>query len=156
VRINFIRETKPGVPSACYFAARHQGPYKSYQVEIINRSVRSPDPGFTSENSWLMRKLTPEASSIDTEELNNTEDEAELFYNMGWEVANVHLGSPKEAIENVIKDLKNRSTSPGWLYSAATAMKAAIEQDFVLWQKYWSTHKSSTAPQPINLASPRL
>jgi len=148
------RETKPGVPSACYFAARHVAPYKSYQVDIINRSIRAPDPGFTSENGWLLRKLTPEAGSIDAGDLSNLEDEAELFYKMGWEIANVHIGSPKVAIEGVQNDLKNRPQ--GWLLSSATAMKSAIEQDFILWQKYWSTHKSSTAPQPIDLAAPKL
>lgn len=64
------RECKPAVPSASYFAASHPGPYVSRQLDIINASVRSPDPCFKYRDGWLLRRcgaLTPLPSDPDPE-----------------------------------------------------------------------------------------
>ena len=51
---------------------------------------------------------------------------------MGWETANIHLGSP-DAIKAVRKDLKARPA--GWLQAAAEAMSEATERDWREWKK---------------------
>eukprot|EP01098_Paradermamoeba_levis_P013643 TRINITY_DN6262_c0_g1_i1.p1 TRINITY_DN6262_c0_g1~~TRINITY_DN6262_c0_g1_i1.p1 ORF type:complete len:373 (+),score=107.49 TRINITY_DN6262_c0_g1_i1:174-1292(+) len=125
------RECKPMVPSACYFAANHPGPYETREMEdIIRLAVRNPDPVFRIENSWSIRRLSPDSSKIPLDKL-ALEEEQELVYYMGWEVANIHLGS-KHAIENVLVDLKSRPSS--WLVSAALEMKQAMAQDFEAWK----------------------
>jgi len=51
---------------------------------------------------------------------------------MGWETANVHLGS-RSAIRAVERDLKKR---PGnWLHRSAKAMAKAVIQDYKQWRK---------------------
>ena len=45
---------------------------------------------------------------------------------MGYETANIHLGTVKARV--LAKDLKSRSR--GWLYRAARAMQKAVVADF--------------------------
>jgi len=126
------RECKPAVASSCYFAANQEGPYESRQLEIVQRSVRSTDPFFFVENGWIIRRLSPDSSKIVMDGL-TLDEECELFYRMGWEVANVHLGSP-HAIENVKKDLASRPK--GWLLNASQLMKSAITDDYRVWRQH--------------------
>jgi len=143
------REAKPVVPSACYFAAHHSPPYKIHLAEIINRSVRSFDPNWKVENGWIIRRLSPDSGRIEIDKITSIDEEAEIFYWMGFEVGNIHLGSPKHAVDNVRNDLKTRP--PGWLHNASLEMKYAIEQDYKEWQNYYNTHiqKPSTQTLPI-------
>ena len=54
---------------------------------------------------------------------------------MGWETANVHLGSRKAGV--LAKDLKNRPRD--WLFKAAQKMEKALHDDW----KEWSNEKPS-------------
>jgi hypothetical protein len=51
---------------------------------------------------------------------------------MGWETANVHLGT-KGAPADILKDLRKRKA--GWLYKSAKAMGEAILNDWKDWRK---------------------
>jgi hypothetical protein len=51
---------------------------------------------------------------------------------MGWEVANIHLGS-KAAIPEIKKDLNKRPAD--WLIAAARDMAAATARDWKEWKK---------------------
>jgi hypothetical protein len=51
---------------------------------------------------------------------------------MGWETANVHLGSPG-AMPRVQDDLRQRP--PGWLAAAAQAMAEATMEDWRAWRR---------------------
>ena len=51
---------------------------------------------------------------------------------MGWETANIHLGSP-DAIKAVAKRPEKRPA--GWLLSAVEAMTEATERDWKEWKK---------------------
>jgi hypothetical protein len=50
---------------------------------------------------------------------------------MGWETANIHLGSRKPRV--LLADLKERPR--GWLYEAARKMEKAVLADWLEWQK---------------------
>ena len=58
-------------------------------------------------------------------------DELKLLRAMGFETANVHLGSAKPA--TIIKDLKKRPS--GWLHEAAHQMVDAVVEDWEDWRK---------------------
>jgi hypothetical protein len=51
---------------------------------------------------------------------------------MGWETANVHLGTPL-AIPDVRKDLKRRKSD--WLFEAARDMVKHVRRDWKEWRK---------------------
>jgi len=57
-------------------------------------------------------------------------DEERLLYAMGWETANIHLGS-RASIPAVLRDLKKRPAR--WLHHASKAMVAATRRD---WKNY--------------------
>ena len=50
---------------------------------------------------------------------------------MGWETANIHLGSNKE-IKAVKKDIAGREKH--WLHKAAESMLDAMESDYKEWK----------------------
>jgi hypothetical protein len=58
-------------------------------------------------------------------------DELKLLHAMGWETANIHLGS-KPAVSRVSRHLKKQRGS--WLYAAATAMEEAVREDWKDWK----------------------
>jgi hypothetical protein len=77
-----------------------------------------------------VRRLAPDCTKIPITELPTRRDVQTLLYCMGYEVANVHLGS-KKARSAVLKDLHARKTR--WLYDAARDMRKAVRQDFNDW-----------------------
>ncbi|MEO8448473.1 MAG: hypothetical protein ABI647_01710 [Gemmatimonadota bacterium] len=57
-------------------------------------------------------------------------DEGHLRYAMGWETANIHLGS--STARTILADLKARPKN--WLSSAAKWMAAQVEEDWQDWR----------------------
>ena len=57
---------------------------------------------------------------------------AHLLYAMGWERANVHLGTHK-AIRAIQRDLATRT--PKWLHRASKQMASATISDWTEWRK---------------------
>jgi hypothetical protein len=51
---------------------------------------------------------------------------------MGWETANIHLGTPR-AVKAVTRDLAKRPAK--WLHKAAKAMIRATERDWHEWRR---------------------
>jgi hypothetical protein len=58
-------------------------------------------------------------------------DEMELLWAMGWETANIHLGSGQGAA--ILKTLKQ--APDGWLQKGAKKMTAAVMSDWKEWRK---------------------
>jgi hypothetical protein len=73
-----------------------------------------------------VRRLAPDCSRIELSALPKVRDETRLLHAMGWETANVHLGSAKA--RTLAADLKSRPR--GWLYRAAKKMEKAVIADF--------------------------
>jgi hypothetical protein len=79
------------------------------------------------EGRWLVLRLSPYCSRIELTSLPRKRDEGKLLYAMGWETANVHLGSHK-MIPAIQKDLATRKTK--WLRGAAEQMMSVTISDW--------------------------
>jgi hypothetical protein len=87
------REAKDVVPSACLWAAgKRAGTGNPWLERTVKAAVRCADPFYEVKGRWLLRRLGPDCSRIDLEELQHHQDLASLLYSMGWETANIHLG----------------------------------------------------------------
>ena len=127
------REAKAIRPSAWVWSEK--SPSKElYGAKLAQRSLRVPDPFVHFHNRWLVRRLAPDCSRIELASLPRERDEARLLYSMGWETANMHLGSP-QAIRKVKRDLAQRKGR--WLHKAAKAMCKATLKDWEDWQANW-------------------
>jgi hypothetical protein len=82
----------------------------------------------------MVRRLAPDCSRIELSTLPQERDEARLLYSMGWESANLHLGSTTAA-ETVKKDLAARKGK--WLHKAVKAMSKATLRDWKDWRQNW-------------------
>jgi hypothetical protein len=134
------REAKGLAPSACTWAldnskggreslsrARSKGGYE----EAITSAVRVPDPFVCVRSRWIVRRLAPDCSRMELASLPRERDEAKLLYAMGWETANIHLGT-KRARKKIQGDLRRRGSD--WLEDATRRMRAALVEDWKQWR----------------------
>ena len=103
-----------------------------YGAKLVECAVRVKDPCVHFHGHWLVRRLAPDCSRIELASLPKERDEARLLYDMGWETANMHFGSPK-AIGEVKKDLAGRKGR--WLHKAAKAMFKVTLKDWEEWRR---------------------
>jgi hypothetical protein len=96
----------------------------------LEQAVRMTDPFVSCAGRWVLRRLAPDCSRIELATLPKAKDELKLLNAMGWETANVHLGSPA-AVGNLLKDLRKRPAK--WLLKASTAMARATMADWKEW-----------------------
>jgi hypothetical protein len=126
------REAKAMVPSSVHWLDASQGPSELMYQTIINRAVRSPDPFVQLRGHWIVRRLSPHCCRIELNVLPNDRDELRLLFAMGWETANIHLGS-HAAVKPVRQYLRN--LKPNWLAVAAKNMANAVTEDWRAWKK---------------------
>ncbi|MEO7652867.1 MAG: DUF2252 family protein, partial [Bryobacteraceae bacterium] len=124
------REAKVLAPSACAWARVGKFSTRILYDDILAGAVRCPDPFVAVHGRWIVRRLAPDCSRIELGALPKQRDEVRLLQAMGRETANVHLGSARSEV--LRKDLQSRPR--GWLFSAATAMKAAMLRDWEEWR----------------------
>lgn len=120
------REAKALAPSACFWAEQGKGTPRIRYEEILQCSIRCPDPFVRFQRRWIVRRLAPDCSRIELYALPKERDELRLLQAMGWETANIHLGSVKP--RTLAADLKKRPQ--GWLMQAARKMEKAVMADF--------------------------
>lgn len=126
-----VREAKELVPSGCVWASPQKLPQKVRCEELITCAVRVRDPFVHVRGNWIVRRLAPDCSRIELSTLPKSRDEALLLHSMGWETANVHLGS-REAVRAIVRDLARR---PGrWLHQAAKKMTKALTREWKEWK----------------------
>jgi hypothetical protein len=125
------REAKELVPSAWHWNEAGQGA-KIFYTTAITRAVRVTDPTVSAQQQWLVRRLAPDCSRIELNQLPEKRDELKLLRAMGLDTANIHLGTPKAAQE-IAADLQKRPSR--WLFNAAQAMKLATVNDWKQWRK---------------------
>jgi hypothetical protein len=125
------REAKALVPSACVWAAQRRLSEKLFYQTVLDQAVRCPDPFVHLQGRWIVRRLAPDCSRIELTSLPKVRDESRLLHAMGWETANIHLGSP-QAIAAVRRHLRTRPA--GWLHAAAKQMVEATMADFSQWR----------------------
>ena len=105
---------------------------KIFYSTVIARAVRVADPTVYTKQPWLIRRLAPDCSRIELNQLPAKRDELKLLRAMGLETANIHLGT-KNAVAKILADLRKRSSR--WLYDAARAMEWATINDWKQWRK---------------------
>jgi uncharacterized protein (DUF2252 family) len=118
------REAKALVPSAAAWARGERRP-KIYVTDLLDRAVRDPDPSFAVSGRWMIRRLAPDCARVELEDLPRGRDELKLLHAMGWETANMHLGSARRQIATNLGRQRGR-----WLQEAATRMAAATVADW--------------------------
>jgi uncharacterized protein DUF2252 len=128
------REAKALAPSACSWATgADRGHGKVYYQRILDQAVRCPDPFVRVKRRWVVRRLAPDCSRIELKALPAVRDELALLHAMGWETANVHLGSARA--KSLRADLQRRAES--WLRKAATHMRDEVRADWRAWRALW-------------------
>ncbi|HSY65082.1 MAG TPA: DUF2252 family protein [Terriglobales bacterium] len=126
------REAKALVPSAVYWAKGEEGPSEILYQAIISRAVRCPDPFVRLLGPWIVRRLSPHCSRIELTVLPTNRDELKLLYAMGWETANIHLGTVD--VQKYVRRHLSR-LKPNWLFAAAKEMQNAVFHDWHAWKK---------------------
>jgi hypothetical protein len=124
------REAKAWAPSANAFVeGKATAPY--YIGKIVTKAVRVADPFWKIHGDWIARRLSPDCFRLELAHLPKQRDELYLLHCMGWETANVHLGSGHGAA--IARDLRRKP--PKWLYKTASLMRAQVMED---WEEYKS------------------
>jgi hypothetical protein len=149
------REAKALAPSAALWAHGGDGSPKVLYQAALDQSVRSVDPWVKVRRRWVVRRLAPDCSRIELADLPGEREETRLLRAMGWETANVHLGS--RSAHAMLVDLAARE--PDWLHQAAKVMLAAVHEDWEAWRKQPSepavkAAKPTGASQPAGAGEP--
>jgi hypothetical protein len=123
------REAKALTLSAAAWAqSKTDGPYCR---TILDRAIRSPDPYFKVYDSWVVRRIAPDCRRLEIAALSRVDDEEWLLHAMGFETANVHLGTAG-ARRTIARHLAKFTKKE--LRNAATTMKDALAKDFRRWR----------------------
>jgi len=122
--VRVAREAKAWVPTAA--SAGRSSP--QILEKLLRDAVRVPDPFFAIREGWIVRRLAPDCTRIEVDELPKRRDEAKLLRAMGWETANIHLGSATRGLAAHALDRE-----PRWLQRAASDMADAIVDDWKAW-----------------------
>ena len=128
-----VREAKQLTPSA-WIWARQLHSAQILSRKLIETSVRVLDPHIHFAAHWIVRRLAPDCCHIEIHSLPEERDEERFAYYMGWETANIHLGSSK-TISAVKRDLARRKGR--WLHECAKAMLNATLADWKYWRRNW-------------------
>jgi len=126
------REAKALVPSSVYWAGGDQGPSEILYHAILSRAVRCPDPFVQLRGRWIVRRLSPHCCRVELSVLPTDRDELRLLAAMGWETANIHLGTV-DARKYILRHLGR--LKPNWLLAAAKDMEKAVDSDWRAWKK---------------------
>lgn len=127
-----VREAKAVVPSGWNYARKHDSP--SLRIADIARGrYRAPDPWFRiSKDNVAVRRLSPNNHKIEMETLGQWLFEHDLLVDMGFEIANIHLGSKNVGTE-ILAHIRQQSTE--WLAKAAEQAAECTAEDFEDWKK---------------------
>ena len=126
------REAKTLAPSSIHWALEREGPHEIMYQTVVGRAIRCPDPFLLLQGHWVVRRLSPHCCRIELAVLPTDRDELKLLHAMGWETANVHLGTA-EAAKYILRDLNQKK--PNWLLNAAHDMSKAVTSDWRDWNK---------------------
>jgi uncharacterized protein (DUF2252 family) len=126
------REAKALVPSSCHWAQGETRPSEILYQTIIACALRCPDPFVQQRGRWIIRRLGPHCSRIELSACSAPGAELRLIHAMGWETANIHLGT-KDARKSILQHLKKQKKK--WLHEAACEMRKAVYADWQSWKK---------------------
>ncbi|HET9407114.1 MAG TPA: DUF2252 family protein [Candidatus Sulfotelmatobacter sp.] len=126
------REAKVLVASASSWAQDETRSAEIFYQTAITRAVRCLDPFVQLRGRWIVRRLSPHCSRIELATLNAKNEELRLLRAMGWETANIHLGTPN-APKRILQDLRKRKAD--WLHAATDDMLKQVRSDWRKWKK---------------------
>jgi hypothetical protein len=135
------REAKALAPSAWTWAFGAQKDDGIYYQKALDTSVRAVDPFVRLKSGWIVRRLAPDCTRVELSSVPREKDKSKLLQAMGWETANVHLGSKRT--RTILKDLTARPRH--WLHEAATRMVKATAADWDEWRSKAAVGKSKSA-----------
>lgn len=132
------REAKALAPSAATWLQASPDRQIHYP-EILARAIRSPDPTLQIitpqlAHSFVLRRLSPSSTRIDLADLPRVRKEHRLLEAMGFEIANIHLGTPDQ-IPNILEHIQHTKPKK-WLKRTYLLLGATLED----W-KTWKTWK---------------
>ena len=84
------------------------------------------------DGRWIVRRLSPHCSRIELATLRAKGQELRLLRAMGWETANIHLGT-RIARKSILQHLQKQKGK--WLHQATTSMLNAVRDDWKTWSK---------------------
>jgi uncharacterized protein (DUF2252 family) len=125
-----VREAKALVTSA-WSRAHGRSNREVRAGEIANGRFRPLDPWYRIKNNVVVRRLSPNNRKIEVEQGESTLFTSDMLQTMGFELANVHLGTAerRDAIE---RDLERRKR--GWLTANARKASDATTQEYKDWK----------------------
>jgi hypothetical protein len=128
------REAKALAPSAWDWARgtlkENRDTRRIRYQKALDTAVRAVDPFVRLQGKWIVRRLAPDCTKIDIAAFPREKDESRLLRAMGWETANLHLGTRRA--EDILRDLSRRRGN--WLHKAAAKMVVATRKDWEEWQ----------------------
>ena len=125
------REVKQLAPPASYWATR-QGSRQIRYGEILKNSVRCGDPFLRQQNNWIGRRLSPSNSRVEISELPKERDVERLLHAMGFETANLHLGSlGRKKLRRTLDGIKATD-----LARASKTLENAVVRDWKEWRAH--------------------
>jgi uncharacterized protein (DUF2252 family) len=129
---HIAREAKALVPSSVVWASGEKDPSEILYHAVISRAVRCPDPFVQLRGHWVVRRLSPSCSRIELAVLPAQRDELRLLSAMGWETANIHLGSwdARKYIRRHFHSMKTKV-----IYEAVESMVKIVISDWHAWKK---------------------
>jgi len=110
--------------------------------QLLANAARSADPFYIPGPGYVVRRLAPDCSRIELGDLPHRRDDVRLLRAMGWETANLHLGT-RGATELILSDLGSRA--PGWLEEQARRMARATLRDWRDWRAAYKQHPKDAA-----------
>ena len=127
---HICREVKELAPSAWWRArsGKAAAPRIQYQ-RVLDAAVRVPDPFVRAKSGWMVRRLAPDCTKIDFAAVPQLKEKDDLMFAMGWETANIHLGSKQQ--KPILRDLDRRPKD--WLHDSAVLMRDLTRSDWVEW-----------------------
>jgi hypothetical protein len=123
------REAKAVAPPATSWVVG-RGSLSKMQ-RLLERAIRSPDPYYRPGARWVVRRLAPQCARIELDLLASVDDLLRVFWAMGCEIANLHVGTPGAA-RRIQRDLSRRPRK--WLRDASRSAAQVLLDDWCDWQ----------------------
>lgn len=127
------REAKALAPSAWLWAKGKRQPRRIRYQEALDTAVRAVDPYVRLKEKWIVRRLAPDCTRIELASVPKEKDKSRLLHAMGFETANVHVGSGGE--KGILRYLEKLDQH--WLHEAAAGMVKATKADWDEWRAHF-------------------
>jgi hypothetical protein len=125
-----VRELKVVFVSA-WTLARGRGSKTIRCEDIANGKYRAKDPWYRLRDNVVLRRLSPNNRKVEAEKEGVSLRTSDMLHAMGFELANVHLGTSSRG-DAIVRDLKGRKGD--WLVANAKQAATAVARDFEDWK----------------------